>query len=377
MNNKHFRIIQLNAGRQKETQWGLINDDRTSLADIVLIQEPYIFENGDGNPSLPTHPEWTTYLPIVKSQASRIQHSYRSLIWTHKRISATQIPVESSEITEVLMEVANYLVIITSIYVPYGSNINETEQLLRSRLGLVNLALCYSEQLKKTKVELLMGGDFNWYDQFWGGNRIAKSPRQGDGARLVDWMMEKDLQLLLTRGTPTYESYDGVNASTIDLLFASKNLTNLLIRCGILITDHGSDHQAIEILFEVCIDKSPATPGRRLWEKENWNEIQRRLIECMPPLQACKTNYDLEKYSSKLLESIKQCLEDILRAALSPYAKRWWTPLLTELRKELNRWFNKWTTSKRRGEAYLPYLANVRQSKKLYFREMKLQKRRH
>ena len=153
--------------------------------------------------------------------------------------------MESSDITAVLMEVANYLVIIISIYVPYGSNTSETEQLLRSRLRLVNLAHCYAEQLKGTKVELLVGGDFNRYDQFCGGDRTAKSPRQGEGTRLVNWMMEKDLQLLLPRGTSTYESYDGVNASTIDLLFASENLTNLLTRCGILITDHGSDHREI------------------------------------------------------------------------------------------------------------------------------------
>ncbi len=104
------------------------------------------------------------------------------------------------------MEVANYLVIIISIYIPYGSNTSETEQLLRSKLRLVNLAHCYTEQLKRTKVELLVGADFNWCDQFWGGDRKAKSPRQGERARLVDWMMEKDLQLLLPRGTPTYES---------------------------------------------------------------------------------------------------------------------------------------------------------------------------
>ncbi len=113
-----------------------------------------------------------------------------------------------------------------------------------------------------------------------------------------------------------------MNASTIDLLFASENLTNLLTRYGILITDHGSDHRAIKSLFEVCIDESSATPGRRPYEKANWNEIQRRLIECMPPFQACKTNYDLEKYSSELLESIRQCLEEIPRAAPSPYIKR-------------------------------------------------------
>ncbi len=92
-------------------------------------------------------------------------------------------------------------------------------------------------------------------------------------------MMGKDLQLLLPRDTPTYKSYDGVNTSTIDLLFAFENLTNLLTWCGILITDHGSDHRAIESLFEVCIDKIPATQGRRLYENANWNEIQRRFTE--------------------------------------------------------------------------------------------------
>ncbi len=60
-----------------------------------------------------------------------------------------------------------------------------------------------------------------------------------------------------------------MNSSTINLLFAFENLTNLLIQYGILITDHGLDHQAIESPFEVCIDESSATPGRRLYEKEN------------------------------------------------------------------------------------------------------------
>ncbi len=69
-------------------------------------------DNGDRNLSVPTHPEWTTYLPTAKSQVPRIQHSYRSLIWTHRQILATQIPVKSSDIAAVLMEVANYLVII-------------------------------------------------------------------------------------------------------------------------------------------------------------------------------------------------------------------------------------------------------------------------
>ncbi len=84
------------------------------------------------------------------------------------------------------MEMANYLVIIISIYMPYGSNTNETEPLLRSRLRLVHLTYYYVEQLKGTKVELLVGGDFNRYNQFWGVDRIAKSSRQEKRVRLAD-----------------------------------------------------------------------------------------------------------------------------------------------------------------------------------------------
>ena len=75
------------------------------------------------------------------------------------------------------------------------------------------------------------------------------------------------------------------------------------------------------------------------------------------------------------LSIFPQCLDEIPRAVSSPYAKRWWTPLLTELRKELSQCHNKWTTSKRCEAPYLPYLADVCQSKQLYFQEMKLQKK--
>lgn len=40
-------------------------------------------------------------------------------------------------------------------------------------------------------------------------------------------------------------------------------------------------------------------------------------------------------------------------------------------------WLNKWTTSKRQGSTYPAFLANARQAKQLYFREMKRQKRIH
>lgn len=57
MHSKQLCFIQLNVAKQKKTQWSLLNDEEIANADILLIQEPHIFDSGDGIPSAPTHPK--------------------------------------------------------------------------------------------------------------------------------------------------------------------------------------------------------------------------------------------------------------------------------------------------------------------------------
>lgn len=190
-------------------------------------------------------------------------------------------------------------------------------------------------------------------------------------------MQENNLQRLLSRGTPTYESYNGVNSSTIDLSLASQNLIDLLLKCEVLPIKHGSDHRAIDILFELSFEEDLAPLGRRLYEKANWASIQESFRVNMPHHRICRTKTDLEEYSVDLLHNITLCLKEIPRAKPSPYAERWWTPLLTELRKDMSTWLNRWTTSKRQGSPCISFLVNARQAKQLYFREMKRQKKLH
>lgn len=97
-----------------------------------------------------------------------------------------------------MVEYAEHLVVVISLYVPYGANANENEQLLKTRLKLAKTAQQYVEQLKGKKIEIIIGGDFNRHDQLWGGSKISETPRQGEGARVIDFILENDLQLLLT-----------------------------------------------------------------------------------------------------------------------------------------------------------------------------------
>lgn len=97
-----------------------------------------------------------------------------------------------------MVEYAEHLVVVISLYVPYGANANENEQLLKTRLKLAKTAQQYVEQLKGKKIEIIIGGDFNRHDQLWGGSKISETPRQGEGARVIDFILENHLQLLLT-----------------------------------------------------------------------------------------------------------------------------------------------------------------------------------
>lgn len=65
MHSKQLRLIQLNVAKRKEIQWSLLNDEETANADILLIQEPHVFDSGDGIPSVSAHPKWKTHLYIT------------------------------------------------------------------------------------------------------------------------------------------------------------------------------------------------------------------------------------------------------------------------------------------------------------------------
>lgn len=99
-------------------------------------------------------------------------------------------------------------------------------------------------------VDVVIVGDFNRHDQLWGGDDISWL-RQGEGDDIVDLMNDFALSSLLPRGTKTWRG--GEFESTIDLALASEDLATNMIKCATLRTDHESDHQAIETVFEVTV----------------------------------------------------------------------------------------------------------------------------
>lgn len=64
-------------------------------------------------------------------------------------------------------------------------------------------------------------------------------------------MTEYALNSLLLRGTKTWQGGD--YKTTINLVLASKELADTLLRCATYKNEHGLDHQTIETVFNTSV----------------------------------------------------------------------------------------------------------------------------
>lgn len=169
------------------------------------------------------------------------------MLWVRKDLEAEQIPIESSDFTAVVLRLPEKRVLIVSVYVE-GVN----KQALTDACRLLRQAISDARRGVGQQVDVVIIGDFNRHDKLWGGNEILPA-RQGEADEIIELMTEFSLSSLLPRGTKTWKGRDSegrVRETTIDLMFASQDLANDLVKCGPHATDHGSDHRTIETIFE-------------------------------------------------------------------------------------------------------------------------------
>ncbi|KAI3281822.1 hypothetical protein DTO002I6_9659 [Penicillium roqueforti] len=184
------------------------------------------------------------------------------MLWINKEVEAEQVPVESPDITAAVIRLPERRVFLASVYVKGGSisalddacnHLRDATTKVRRETGAV--------------VDTLIVGDFNRHDQLWGGDEVSVGS-QGEANPIIDFMNEFALSSLLKRGTKTWHGggKSGGCESTIDLL-ASENLTDSMTKCALLKTDDGSDHCAIESVFDAQWSVGPKAPRATFTEK--------------------------------------------------------------------------------------------------------------
>jgi hypothetical protein len=189
-----LRILQANLAKKRETQLSLLNDTGLSEFDLLLISEPYFFEQNN-LPSVTPHHYWTPFLPTVFQQG-HVRFSFRSLIWVNRRLRAQQIPLQSLDITAVPIKDQTKSILVFSVYIPPQHQGNTAQAELREQLQIIRSAWL-ATRTSVSNLECVIAGDFNRHDQLWGGDAVGNSVRQGEADRILELMDEMQLQSML------------------------------------------------------------------------------------------------------------------------------------------------------------------------------------
>ncbi|KGQ02586.1 Retrovirus-related Pol polyprotein from type-1 retrotransposable element R1 [Beauveria bassiana D1-5] len=332
---------QLNVRKRGEVHDSLMNDEDIRDAAVVAIQEPQArIIKGRLLTTPMVHHKWVKMVPSVWKEEGR--WAIRSMLWIANDLDAEQVPIESSDMTAALVRISDRVLLVVSVYVE-GHDAQ----------ALVNTC------------------DTLRHDQLWGGNEVS-IVRQGEGDAIIDLMNELSLHSLLPRGTKTWQS--GEHESTIDLVLASGELAEGVIRCGLYKTDHGSDHCTIDTVFDAAVP-AMEQPKRLLFKNAPWKKINGRIEEALKKLPEEGT---VQQNTDRLMTVVLEAVHALTpRAKPSPYTKRWWTSDLTQLRRVYTHWRNKARSVRRAGCNGEELERTARAAAKQYHDAIRQQKKAH
>jgi hypothetical protein len=153
------------------------------------------------------------------------------------------------------------------------------------------------------------------------------------------------LRSLLRRGIKIWQSGD--YETTIDLVLASEELADANIKCAIYSTEHGSDHRTIETVFDISVP-APKQEERLLFKNAPWKEINSRITDT---LRSRLVGSMVQQKTDRLMSAVLDAVQALTpRAKPSPYAKRWWTNDLIQLRHVYTYWRNRARVARRAGQ---------------------------
>ena len=325
--HRELKILQANTRKMRWVQHAMYNDGDLDGFDAILFQEPNCYQV-DGDVLITgAGPKWEVIRPRVWSDR---RYPVRSCIWANKHGNFEQIEVESPDITAIVLSASGRQIYLASVYIPPINTTAETgergtrfdEQQLRSRLRLLQNSLD-EQKVRYPSLELFIAGDFNRHDLVWGGEEVGLSPRQGEAQGLLEFVEANDLQLLLPKGTVTWEGPNATTA-TIDLAFSSQQLFEDRIRCSVFDNEYGSDHRAIQSSFGMqSDDEEQSTPTTRyLFRNANWESVRKDISDITRTTTFPES--DIDAMNEYLSSTVHQALDKHCpRAKPSTYAKRW------------------------------------------------------
>ncbi|KJZ68272.1 hypothetical protein HIM_12337 [Hirsutella minnesotensis 3608] len=341
-----------------------MNDEDLKDYRVLAVSEPYARQiDGKVVTSPMMHSNWTRILPTHTSDGP---WPIRSMLWVRNNIEVEQIPVPSADLTAAVLRLPGRGVLVVSVYVE-GKSI----EALKTTAGLLHYLIQRFRQSSGARTDVVLAGDFNSHDLLWGGDEISVQ-RQGEAGPIIDLMSEHGLRSLLPRGTKTWQGKD--QESTIDLVLTTSELADEVAICAIHPTDHGPDHRAIQTTFDITMPERSARP-RLLFKNAPWNLIRVRVQD---NLRLLPWAVDVQTQTDQLMRVVLGAFHELTpRARPSPYAKRWWTKDLTQLRRTHTFWRNQARTQRRAGQPRPELERQAKEAAKEFHDAIRYQRKAH
>ncbi|TQW01406.1 reverse transcriptase [Cordyceps javanica] len=342
----------------------LMNDEEIADAAVVAIQEPQArLIHGRLLTTPMTHHKWTKLVPTICNTAGR--WAIRSMMWVRRNLEVEQVAIESSDLTAAVITLPERKVLVVSVYVQ-----GVDKQALTDACALLRDTIMKTRRDEGQIVDVVLVGDFNRHDHLWGGEDVSLI-RQGEADEIVDLMSDYILNSLLPRGTKTWQG--GEHESTVDVVLVSEGLAQNLVSCRACSKEHGSDHRTIETRFETTTDGAHEQETILL-KNAPWKEIRARIAANLKDAISGSVQERMDALVSVVLEAVHALTP---KTRPSPYAKRWWTSDLTQLRRVYTYWRNRARAMRRAGCTDCDILDTAKAAAKQYHDAIRKQKKSH
>ena len=331
-----LRIWQQNTHKSQTAQDYVINTARPEDWDVIALQEPWFDTLGKSRASQ----YWRVVYPANYYEEGRAR--IRSVLLINTNIDTdcySTIPIPHSDITGVRFKGPNGSLSLINIYNEITNN---------DTLSCLDLFLNANRRLVRPEVtdHMIWLGDFNRHHPIWEDdiNSHLFEP-ENFITPFLDTLYGNDMLLALPKGIPTFQTNTG-RWTRPDNVWRNNSATDPIQRCDVIpnIRPPLADHMPIITVVDLPLPRSE-TPQSLDFRAADWpvvNEtLKNRLLAESPAIRIRTTDEFISK-----VDTVVRIITEVLKEKLdtkrpSPYARRWWTKELSNLRTKQNKLSNK------------------------------------
>jgi hypothetical protein len=304
-----LKLVHYNTHRQSDVVHGVLADPLFQDIDVIAIQEPARRLNVNDT----VCPSWCRWQPVIGPTLGRVCFLLSAgAAQKQRRVTST-----TPDLLSILLDSDLGPVWVHNIYNP-PKNCPQPQD-------FVNPLTRIHEVLSWEGNHILLG-DFNLHHPLWSGPLVAMHDDEADS--LLDLLGSAGLELLLPPGEATRQGnhQNGTSLSTLDLVFATRPLAEVLVECRARRDmSHGSDHFPVVTAFATGLDPIPATP-KRSWKRADQAKISAAADHIPRPWDVSTTSA-IDEYVTDLLRFLHETIDlTVPWAKPSERMAPWWCP---------------------------------------------------